>query len=76
MATITVRLPNDAHKRIKDLASSRNISVNKLYEELSIIALAEYDAKTRFKVRSAAGSRKRGLEIIDQLNSNFSSSTK
>ena len=44
MATITVRLPDHTHKRIKELAASRNTSINKLYEEFTIMALTEFDA--------------------------------
>jgi predicted HicB family RNase H-like nuclease len=36
MGTITVRLSDEAHQRIKELANSRNISLNKLYEEFTI----------------------------------------
>jgi len=35
MATLTIRLPDDKHTRLKELAQSRGISVNKLMEELS-----------------------------------------
>jgi predicted HicB family RNase H-like nuclease len=44
MATLTIRLPDDKHARLKDLALSRGISINKLIEELSTIALTEFDA--------------------------------
>ena len=34
MATLTVRIPDDKHGRLKTLAQYRHISVNKLIEEL------------------------------------------
>jgi len=40
MATLTIRLPDDKHLRLKKLAESQGLSVNKLIEELSTIALA------------------------------------
>lgn len=49
MATLIIRLPDDKHERLKELARRRNISVNKLIEQLSTIALAEFDAETRFR---------------------------
>jgi predicted HicB family RNase H-like nuclease len=49
MGTFTIRLTDDKHTRLKELAQTRGISVNKLIEELSSIALAEFDAHTRFK---------------------------
>lgn len=48
MATLIIRLPDDKHERLKELARRRNISVNKLIEELSTI-VAEFDAETRFR---------------------------
>ena len=52
MATLTIRLPDDKHERLKAFAQSRGISVNKLVAELSTIALAEFDAFTRFTPQS------------------------
>jgi predicted HicB family RNase H-like nuclease len=47
MATLTIRLPDDKHTRLKELAQSRGISINKLMEELSTIVLTEFDTYTR-----------------------------
>ncbi|MEL6605748.1 MAG: toxin-antitoxin system HicB family antitoxin [Cyanobacteria bacterium J06614_10] len=69
MATLTVRLPDDKHERLKAFAQSRGMSVNKLIEELSTVALAEFDTFTRFKAMAAAGYSKEGLKILDKLDS-------
>ncbi|MBD2293426.1 toxin-antitoxin system HicB family antitoxin [Anabaena sphaerica FACHB-251] len=69
MATLTIRLPDDKHNRLKQLAQAKGISVNKLIEELSTIALAEFDAHTRFKAMAATGNAKEGLIILDKLDS-------
>jgi predicted transcriptional regulator len=68
MATLTIRLPDEKHARLKELALSRGISVNKLVEELSTIALTEFDAYNRFKVMAAMGKAQEGLEILDRLD--------
>ena len=68
MGTLTIRLPDDRHLRLKELAKNRKISVNKLIEELSTIALAEFDSETRFKAMAARGSRSEGLKILDKLD--------
>jgi predicted transcriptional regulator len=68
MATLTIRLPDDKHSRLRKLAQSRGISVNKLMEELSTIALAEYDTYNRFKVMAAMGNPQEGLAILDKLD--------
>jgi predicted transcriptional regulator len=68
MATLTIRLPDDKHNRLKELAQAKGISVNKLIEELSTIALAEYDAYTRFKAMAAIGNPEEGLRILAKLD--------
>jgi hypothetical protein len=45
----------DRHSRLKALAQSRGISVNKLMEELSTLALAEFDAQIRFQALAIQG---------------------
>jgi len=74
MATLTVRMPDDKHSRLKALANYRHISVNKLIEELSTQALAEFDSETRFRALAATGNAERGLELLDKLDARFSKS--
>lgn len=69
MSAITFRLPNAKYERLKQLAKSQNISVNKLLDELSTVALASYDAKTSFEIRAKKGDKSRGLDILDKLQS-------
>lgn len=69
MATLTIRLPDDKHNRLKELAQTRAISVNKLIEELSTIALVEFDAQTRFKALAASGDPLEGLRLLAKLDS-------
>jgi plasmid stability protein len=68
MATLTIRLPDDKHARLRELAIARGISINKLVEELSTIALTEFDAFNRFKTMAAMGDPKVGLAILDKLD--------
>jgi predicted transcriptional regulator len=68
MATLTIRLPDEKHDRLRQLAERRNISMNKLIEELSTVALAEFDAEARFRARAALGSREEGLRILGELD--------
>lgn len=73
MSTLTVRLPDDKHNRLKALAEYRKISMNKLIEELSTQALAEFDTEVRFRALAASGSVKKGLDILDKLDAHFDS---
>lgn len=71
MSTLTIRLPDDKHARLRQLAKYRDISVNKLVEELATISIAEFDAESRFRALAARGSAKRGLAILDKLDASF-----
>lgn len=71
MATLTVRLPDDKHSRLKALAKHRHVSVNKLIEELSTQALAEFDSEIRFRALATSGNVHRGLELLDKLDEHF-----
>jgi predicted transcriptional regulator len=68
MGTLTIRLPDDKHERLKALAQRKNISINKLIEEMSTQTLAEFDSETRFRVLAARGDIKRGLKLLDKLD--------
>ena len=68
MSTLTIRLPDDTHARMKVLARHRAMSVNKLMEELCTIAITQHDAETRFRALAARGSVDEGLRILDDLD--------
>ena len=68
MATLTIRLPDDKYFRLKALAQSRGISINKLMEELSTLAIAEFDAQTRFQALAMQGDVAQGLKVLDRLD--------
>jgi predicted transcriptional regulator len=69
MRTLTIRLPDEKHERLRQLAQSKQVSMNKLVEELSTAALAEFDAETRFRARAALGSREEALRLLAGLDS-------
>jgi predicted transcriptional regulator len=71
MKALTIRLPDDKHARLRQLAKHREISVNKLMEELATISIAEFDTESRFRALAAKGSPKEGLAILDKLDAHF-----
>ncbi len=71
MAAINIRLSDEKYERLKKLAKAKNISVNKLMEELATMALAEYDLETRFKVRASRGSTEKALEVLEKLKEDY-----
>ena len=71
MSTLTIRLPDDTHGRLKEIARQRGMSMNKLMEEFSTVAITQYDAETRFRALAARGSVDEGLRILDKLDAAF-----
>jgi len=49
MSTLTIRIPEGKHERLRTLAKDRGISINRLMDELATVALTEYDSETRFR---------------------------
>lgn len=76
MSTLTIRLPDDKHARLRQLAKHRDISVNKLMEELATISIAEFDAESRFRTLAARGSARKGLAVLDKLDAAFAAPKK
>ena len=72
MSTVTLRLPDDTCQRLKQLAASRGISLNKLMEELGTAAIAAHDAEIRFRALGAGASRQRALAVLDRLDAQSS----
>ena len=71
MATMTIRIPDAKHLRLRVLAKRHGISLNKLVEDWATTALAQFDAETRFRARATRGNPARGLELLDKLDRSF-----
>jgi len=68
MSTLTIRLPDDTAQRLKSLAQSRGLSMNKLVEQLSAHALAAWDTENHFRAMAATGDIHKALAILDRLD--------
>jgi hypothetical protein len=68
MSTLTIRLPDTKHQRLKAFARSRGISLNKLVEEWATTALAQLDTENRYLLRAARGRPEEGLALLDKLD--------
>lgn len=68
MSTLTVRLPDSTAERLKSLARSRGMSMNKLIEEMSTQAIAAFDAETRFRTLASQGDREAALALLERLD--------
>lgn len=68
MSTLTIRMPDDKAERLKALARSRGVSMNKLFEEWAAQALAEWDVERRFRAMAAKGDARAALRVLDRLD--------
>jgi len=68
MSTLTLRISDTKYERLKNYAKSKDISLNKLFDEFATIALTEFDTKTRFELMASKGNKERGLELLDKLD--------
>ena len=68
MSTLTIRLQDEQHERLRALAKQRGVSLNKLFEEFTARAIAEFDTETRFRARAERGDAAQGLAILDALD--------
>ena len=71
MSTLTIRIPETKHARLRTLAQTRGMSLNKLIDELATVALAQHDAEVRFRTLAAKGSARVGLALLSKLDKAF-----
>ena len=68
MSTLTLRIPDTKYERLKNYAKSKEISLNKLFDEFATIALTQFDAKTRFELMASKTDKAKGLALLDKLD--------
>lgn len=68
MSVMTIRLPDTTHERLRQLARTRGVSLNKVMEDLATRALTEHDLEARFRARAARGDRAAGLALLHRLD--------
>jgi len=66
MSALIIRIPQEKRERLKQVAKARNMSVNKLIDEMATLAIVEHDAEMRFRLRAERGRGKvnRGLRLL------------
>ena len=68
MSTLTLRISDSKYERLKSYAKSKEISLNKLFDEFATIALTQFDTKTRFELIASKGDKRKGLALLDKLD--------
>jgi hypothetical protein len=71
MSTLTIRIPESNHARLRNLAKAKGIGLNRLIDEFATVALPEYDSEIRFRALAAKGIREAGLSLLDKLDKAF-----
>ncbi len=68
MSALIIRMPAEKRDRLRQLARAREMSVNKLIDEVATMLLTEFDAETRFRLRAArgAGKARRALGLLEK----------
>lgn len=68
MTALTLRLADEKHLRLKKLAQSKGVTLNKLLDEMTTLMLTEFDLETRYLARVKRGNNKteRGLELLEK----------
>lgn len=59
MSTLTIRIPEQKHERIKRIAQAKNISINKLVDEWATLAIDAQDLYTQYQAQKARASREK-----------------
>ena len=71
MSTLTIRMAENKHARLRNLAKARGVSMDRLFDELATLALAEFDSETRFRIMAARGSKRAGIALLNKLDRAF-----
>ena len=66
VTSVTVVLPDETYRRLDEIARLRGTSIDRLFDDMAALMVAESDAETRFRARTRRGHGKaeRGLGLL------------
>jgi predicted transcriptional regulator len=67
MSTLSIRIPESLHKRVKALASKDNISINQFIATALAEKLSALDTENYLEERARRGSRKKYLKVLSKV---------
>ena len=67
MSTLSIRIPESLHKRVKALASEDNISINQFIASALAEKLSALDTENYLEERAGRGSRKKYLKVLAKV---------
>ena len=62
--TLTFRLPESKYQRLRRSARRQGVSINRLMDELSTMALTQHETEMRFHILAAKGSPRAAWRIL------------
>jgi hypothetical protein len=74
MSALTIRLNEEKHQRLRQMAKSKGTTINGMFDEMATILLVNHDAENRFLLRAARGlgQENKGLALLAKARSNRS----
>ncbi len=67
MSTLSIRIPDSLHKRVKVLASQDKISINQFIATALAEKLSALDTEKYLEERSKRGSREKYLNVLSKV---------
>jgi len=67
MSTLSIRIPESLHKRVKVLASQDNISINQFIASALAEKLSALDTENYLEKRAKRGSREKYLKVLARV---------
>jgi predicted transcriptional regulator len=68
MTSVTVVLPDETYRRLDEIARLRGASIDRLFDDMAALMVAESDAEARSRARTRRGHGKaeKGLGLLSQ----------
>jgi predicted transcriptional regulator len=68
MTSVTVNLPDETYQRLDEIARLRGTSIDRLFDDMATLMVAESDAEARFRARAhrGRGQVERGLGLLSK----------
>jgi len=67
MSTLSIRIPESLHKRVKELALKDNISINQFIATALAEKLAALDTEDYLEERAKRGSREKYMKVLGKV---------
>ena len=67
MSTLSLRIPESLHKRVKEIASKERFSINQFIATALAEKLSAIDTENYLEERVKRGDRKKNMDILEKI---------